>query len=767
MPELIETDHLSLLILFYLSLSMGRKKKKKKKKKIKKTRSSKKSSKKKNKKKNPDFILPSQIKQKIIGLILILLAVIIGLSFFGKAGIAGEKFMELAIKLFGKTVFTFPLFLVLGGLAFWEELTIFKKNGWLAIVSIFVFIMSLAGVLGIIGKELGGIVGNGMSYPVVKFFGKWVASIIFIGIGGIASIVVFYPLYKKIQEEEKKKKPEEKSRKIKSGPKEEKESKLSFIKEEVLPKFKMKSIYPGKKEKPIKVQETKEQENSQGKEKEEEEAPIAVSDDKKYSKPPLDLLDGDKEKPQTGDTKANQEIIQKTLNDFNIPVGMGGIKIGPTVTQYALKPAEGIKLSKITSLSDDLALALAAHPIRIEAPIPGKSLVGIEVPNSVRARVRLKDLMNSSDFQESPPLSFAIGKDVAGESVYADLARMPHLLVAGSTGSGKTVFLNDLILSLLYKNSPDFLKLILIDPKRVEFPVYNNLPHLLGPVICNNSKAVNALSWLIEEMERRFDTLSDFKTKNIGLYNKKALQKGKDPLPYIVLIIDELADLMAAEGREVESTIVRLAQMARAVGIHLVVATQRPSVEVITGLIKANITSRVAFQVASQVDSRTIFDTSGAERLLGRGDLLFISSQVSKPKRVQAALITESEVKKVVKHIVENNEVPEDSDLRESLKEKLEEESEEGFDVFSRGEDALYDTAEKLVLDAGKASASFLQRRLQVGYARAARLIDMLEERGIVGPARGAKPREVYRDRLIEDESDQIQEGPEDNNFQE
>jgi len=720
--------------------------KKKKKKKVKKK---KKTSKKSSKKKSPNFVLPSQIKQKIAGLVLVLLAIIIGLSFFGKAGIAGEKFMELAIYLFGKTVFTFPLFLVVGGLVFWEELTIFKKNGWLAAVSIFVFILSLSGLLGILGEELGGKVGHGISWPVIEFFGKWVTSIIFIGLGGIASIVVFYPLYQKIQEEERKKKP----KKVKEGV--EKESKLSFIKEEVLPKFKVKGIYSHKKDKPLEKKEIEITKEEEKKEEKEEQVSVTLSD-KKYNKPPLDLLDGNKEKPQTGDTRANQEIIQKTLSDFNIPVDMGGIKVGPTVTQYSLKPAEGIKLSKITSLSDDLALALAAHPIRIEAPIPGKSLVGIEVPNSVRARVRLKDLINSSEFQESsPPLTFAIGKDVAGEPVYADLARMPHLLVAGSTGSGKTVFLNDLILSMIYKNSSDFLKLILIDPKRVEFPVYNNLPHLLGPVICDNSKAVNALSWLIEEMERRFDTLSDFKTKNIGLYNKKALQKKKDPLPYIVLIIDELADLMAAEGREVESAIVRLAQMARAVGIHLIVATQRPSVEVITGLIKANITSRVAFQVASQVDSRTIFDTSGAERLLGRGDLLFVSSQVSKPKRVQAALITENEVKKVVKYITENNEVPEDIKLRDSLKEKLEEEDEEGFDVFSRGEDALYSTAEKLVLEAGKASASFLQRRLQVGYARAARLIDMLEERGIVGPARGAKPREVYRDRLIEDESEQ------------
>jgi DNA segregation ATPase FtsK/SpoIIIE, S-DNA-T family len=740
---------------------MVRKKKKKRKIKSKKIKSSQKRSKKRRLgERKSDFILPSQVKQKIISLIMILSAVIIGLSFFSKAGIAGEKFMEFSIYFFGKTVFTFPLFLVMGGLVFWEELTIFKKNGWLAVLAIFVFILSLSGILGIFGEDLGGLLGYWTSRPVSKFFGDLVALIIFIGLSGIASIVIFYPLYKKIKEEERKKPKKEKLEREQP----EKESRLSFIKEEVLPKFKIRSISSrnGFSENRNKLDQKKNIQEQKELTKEKTEDYTFSPDNKKYNKPPLDLLGGSKEEPQIGNIKENQEIIKKTLSDFNVPVEMGSVNIGPTVTQYSLKPYEGIKLSKITSLSDDLALSLAAHPIRIEAPIPGKSLVGIEVPNSVRAKVRLKDLLGSSEFQESNlPLNFALGEDVAGESVYADLARMPHLLVAGSTGSGKTVFLNDLILSLLYKNSPEFLKLILIDPKRVEFPVYNKLPHLLGPVICNNSKAVNALSWLVEEMERRFDILSGFKTKNLDLYNSKALSQGKKPLPYIVLIIDELADLMAAEGREVESLIVRLAQMARAVGIHLVVATQRPSVEVITGLIKANITSRVAFQVASQVDSRTVFDTSGAEKLLGRGDLLFISSQVSKPKRVQAALVSENEVKKIVSFIVDNNEITEDSGLEESFEVKLKEEDREEFDVFSRGEDALYNTAEKVVLDSGKASASFLQRRLQVGYARAARLIDMLEERGVVSPAQGAKPREVYRDKLIEDENKF-----EDNNYQ-
>ena len=700
--------------------------------------------------KDSRFVLPSQIKQKIFGLVMMVIAIIIGLSFFGKAGIGGEKFMELSILLFGKAVFAFPLILVLVGIVFWEELTMLKKNGWLAILAIFVFILSISGILSSLVPEegLGGIVGYWISLPFLRLFGQWVALIVFVSISGVASIIVFYPLYRRNREKKKVARGEIKQEKhgVEKNM-EEVESKRTFIGNEVFSKFNVKRISSRRAQKLLERKEVQKREEVVMPELELKQVSFSTTD-KKYKKPPLDLLRSSDEKPKTGDTEAIKAIIKKSLNDFGIKAEMRDVNIGPTVTQYSLRPADGVKLSKITSLSNNLALALAAHPIRIEAPIPGKSLVGIEIPNSVRAQVGLRDLLQTPDFQNSTSsLSFALGKDVSGKPVYADLARMPHLLVAGSTGSGKTVFLNNLILSLLYKNSPEFLRIILIDPKRVEFPVYNNLPHLLDSVICNNGKAVNVLEWLIEEMERRFDILSDFKVRNIDSYNKKILDQSKKPLPYIVLIIDELADLMAAKGNEVEAGIVRLAQMARAVGIHLVVATQRPSVEVITGLIKANITSRVAFQVASQIDSRTVFDTSGAEKLLGRGDMLFLSSQVSKPKRVQAALVTEKEVKEVVRFINENNEITEDEEngLANSLREKIEEETKDEFNVFSRGGDALYDTAKDLVVEAGKASASFLQRRLRIGYARAARLIDMLEERGVVGPAKGAKPREIYR----------------------
>jgi len=480
-----------------------------------------------------------------------------------------------------------------------------------------------------------------------------------------------------------------------------------------------------------------------------------------YVPPPLDLLTAEKGAPTSGDTNLNTAIIKKALQNFGIDVTMSEVNIGPTVTQYTLKPAEGIKLSKITTLSNDLALSLAAHPIRIEAPIPGRSLVGIEVPNKGRAEVRLRNLIENEAFQSSPMnLALALGRDVAGTPVYTDLTKMPHLLVAGATGTGKTIFLNSLMASLLFQPStqtksasPETIRLVMVDPKRVEFPVYNSLPHLLCPVIYTASQTVNALRWLTGEMERRFDVLAQARSRDIGSYNSRAIKESSDTLPYIVVIIDELADLMMAKGREIEAGIVRLAQMARAVGIHLVVATQRPSVEVITGLIKANITSRVTFQVASQVDSRTIIDTSGAEKLLGSGDMLFVSAQTPKPKRIQGAYVSDKEMRRVVKHIeMQNIETEMDESLVEEInRTDIPEGSAANFyDQENNAEDSLYEEAKKVVIDSRKASASLLQRRLRVGYARAARLVDMLEEKGVVGPAEGAKPREVFGEKASE-----------------
>ncbi|HVN26601.1 MAG TPA: DNA translocase FtsK [Candidatus Paceibacterota bacterium] len=477
---------------------------------------------------------------------------------------------------------------------------------------------------------------------------------------------------------------------------------------------------------------------------------------KNYVPPPLSLLKSESSKPTTGDLYANANIIKRTLDSFGIPVEMGEINVGPAVTRYTLKPAEGVKLSRITALNSDLALALAAHPIRIEAPIPGKSLVGIEVPNKAAALVRLGSLMNYPDFTQAGPLGFALGRDVSGEPIFANIEKMPHMLVAGATGSGKSILVHALLTSLLYKNSPQTLKMALIDPKRVELSIYDGIPHLISPVITDNKKAVGVLKWAISEMERRYELLQKAGSRDIKSYNGS---HPSESLPYVLVGIDEMADLMTSYGREVEGSIVRLAQMARATGIHLLLATQRPSVEVITGLIKANITSRVALQVASQIDSRTIIDTAGAEKLLGHGDLLFISAELSKPKRIQGAYISEEEIRAVADFVRENNKVElverEESDIEKGGPANLGIAGPTSFDAFMEGEanggdedDDLFDEALATVLEAKKASASLLQRRLKVGYARAARLLDLMESGGYIGPGEGAKPRDVNIEKI-------------------
>ena len=475
-----------------------------------------------------------------------------------------------------------------------------------------------------------------------------------------------------------------------------------------------------------------------------------------YVPPPLSLLKAETGKPTTGDLLANANIIKRTLESFGIAVEMGEINVGPAVTRYTLKPAEGVKLSRITALNPDLALSLAAHPIRIEAPIPGKSLVGIEVPNKAAALVRLGSLMHYPEFEKSGPLGFVLGRDVSGEPNFANIEKMPHMLVAGSTGSGKSILVHSILTSLLYKNSPQTLKLVLIDPKRVELSIYDGIPHLVSPVVTENKKALGVFRWAISEMERRYELLQKAGCRDIKSYNSS--HTGEDILPYVLIAIDELADLMSSFGRDVEGSIVRLAQMARATGIHLLLATQRPSVEVITGLIKANIPARVALQVASQIDSRTILDTPGAEKLLGHGDLLFLSAELSKPKRIQGAFISEEEIKSVASFIRENNKV-------------IVEETEEidfvangsgaptggaaaapDFSEFGGDDDGddMLDEAIAVVAEAKKASASLLQRRLKVGYARAARLLDLMESQGLIGPGEGAKPREVYDEKIDE-----------------
>ena len=480
-----------------------------------------------------------------------------------------------------------------------------------------------------------------------------------------------------------------------------------------------------------------------------------------YVPPSLTLLSKEKGKAQIGDVKANANNIRRTLRDFGISVEMDAVESGPTFTRYALKPAQGVRIAKIAGLQQEMQLALKASSIRIEAPIPGKSLVGIEVPNQVRATVGLASLLSTPEYTDSPhPLMAALGKDVTGQVHFTNLARMPHGLIAGTTGAGKSVMIHNLIISLLYRNSPEQLRFILVDPKRVELTLYNNTPHLLTPVITQPKRAIQALSWAVKEMERRYDILEAEKIQNIASYHKNVYQPAKkewedngsdeearinlpEALPYIVIILDELNDLMQSFPRELEACIVRLAQMSRAVGIHLILATQRPSVNVITGTIKANIPTRIAFMVASQIDSRTIIDSVGAEKLLGQGDMLYQPSDSPKPIRLQSAYVSEEEIKRVVDYLKRQD--AHELDTIDFENQNISNDS--AFNAMIGGgndaDDELYEDAKVAVIEAGKASTSYIQRKLRIGYSRAARLMDLLEENGIIGPQDGSKPRDV------------------------
>lgn len=478
---------------------------------------------------------------------------------------------------------------------------------------------------------------------------------------------------------------------------------------------------------------------SKNKTPKEDETALVSRVDADWQYPSLDLLNATASKGDAGNVKENASHIQTTLANFGIEVQMGEVNLGPTVSQYTLIPPAGIKLSKITGLEQNLALALAAPAIRVEAPIPGKSAVGVEIPNKAAATVRLRQLLSMPEISSSKaPLEIVLGLDVSGKPASANLADMPHLLIAGATGAGKSVMINTLLASLLYRNSPSQLQLILIDPKRVELNLYNDIPHLLSKVIVEPDKAVSALKWAVAEMERRLKLFSEVGKRNIIEYNSMKAED-KENMPYIVIVIDEMSDLMMAAGADVEALIVRLSQLARAAGIHLVLATQRPSVNVITGLIKANVPTRIAFRVASQVDSRTIIDLGGAEKLLGKGDMLFLDANTPKPRRIQGVFIDEKEVTAITSFLREQK-PPQYNDDVISQPVKV---GGGGGGGMDDADDDLFDEAAEAVIRAGKASTSMLQRRLRIGYARAARLIDILEDRGVVGPADGARPRDV------------------------
>ncbi|MFH1551966.1 MAG: DNA translocase FtsK 4TM domain-containing protein [bacterium] len=725
--------------------------------------------------------LRSETKKGIIGIVCFTLAIISCLSFFNGAGAFGEYLLKGSRLVFGKGIFLVPFSFALGGLAIFAprlKLSGKAKPIYRTIfIGIVLFSISVLGVFHILaagndGENIGlsnfvngkggGYLGLVVGYPLVEYLGFWAGLVILFSALIISILIIFnIPLIPvKKEEDNEEKKP------ILSGEQLIKRDSLDGKKIGFWNKLKNR----GKKQEEEQEQTSNREDHFLGKKAPLENKVVsAVStlngkdmmfksksslSGSGFKLPPVEFLEKDEGKPKGGDIKANINIIKQTLDNFGIEVEMAEVSIGPTVTQYTLRPAQGVKLSKITALQSDLSLSLAAHPLRIEAPIPGRSLVGIEIPNKSAVIVRLRSLVERPAFRESSSgLIFALGRDVAGNPIFADLCQMPHLLVAGSTGTGKTIALNNLIISLLYNNFPDNLRFILIDPKRVELSSYESIPHLMTPVIVQPDKAVGALRWAVSEMERRFEVLQHSGRRDIGTYNsvirqkkqsKNSVQDEKEILPYIVIIIDELADLMSSNGRDVEAAIVRLAQMARAVGIHLIVSTQRPSVEVITGLIKANITSRMAFQVASQIDSRTILDMAGAEKLLGNGDMLFLAGNSSKPRRIQGAFVSEKEVKKVSDYLrkAQEPEYQEEVSLSSPVRSQASFASGGGS-----GDDELCAEAQEIIIQAGKASASLLQRRLRVGYARAARLLDILEEKGIVGPSDGAKPRDVYIDK--------------------
>ena len=475
-----------------------------------------------------------------------------------------------------------------------------------------------------------------------------------------------------------------------------------------------------------------------------------------YVIPPVSLLKAAKhakEKDISNELKNSAEKLVETLHSFNVDATITDISRGPSVTRYELKPATGIRISKITTLTDDIALNLAATSIRIEAPIPGKSAVGIEVPNSIRNSVSMREIVDSPEFsRQKSKLSAGLGKDISGNCVFCDVAKMPHLLIAGTTGSGKSVCMNSIIVSILYRAKPDEVKFLMIDPKQVEFSKYAGIPHLLVPVVTDARKASGALGWAVSEMLQRYAKFSETGVRDIEGYNKY-VQKHDDmePMPKICIFIDELADLMMAAPKEVEDSICRLAQMARAAGMHLVIATQRPSVDVITGLIKSNISSRIALTVSSQIDSRTILDSSGAEKLLGKGDMLYSPIGANKPTRVQGCFISDEEIEELCDFIKNQGESEYDENIQKEIEAKAVQEKKSPFegDDEDSNYDPLFEKAAEIVMETGTASTSFLQRKLSVGYARGAKIIDQLQEYGVIGPPDGSKPRQVLMNKQM------------------
>lgn len=722
--------------------------------------------------------IPHDTKRAVIIVVLVVLGIFLSLASFDAAGVVGSDTYRIFASLLGVGYFLLPLLcFVLAANALRQER---EGLAWLKLLASALFFIAGLGFLHAVSGQ-GGLLGEIIAAPAIRYFDIYAT---LVGLGGVALISMLLMLEGRISLEpfvgaarlavngvrrlfgfgDTTQESEPTVQGLPSDEEEEEAPREDAYADEEVP-----AHTPTREPLPAPKLDTRMEEAKRS-----AEALKALLGT--YVPPPLSLLERDRGRPGVGDIKANANIIKRTLQDFGIQVELDEISIGPSVTRYAVKPAQGVRLQKILTLQKNLELALSAPAIRIEAPIPGKSLVGIEVPNSAKVTVGLGTLLEAPEFAQShKPLMVALGRDIAGGSQFGNIAKMPHALVAGATGSGKSVAIHTIINSLLYRCGPQQLRFIMIDPKRVELTLYRPIPHLLTPVITDAKKAIMALRWAGKEMERRYNVLEEHRVRDLESYHQNILtpaleslrKKGApeegevvpEAMPYIVVIIDELADIMQSYPRELEAAIVRLAQMSRAVGIHLLLSTQRPSVNVITGLIKANIPTRIALQVASQIDSRTILDQGGAENLLGAGDMLYLSADMGKPVRLQSAFISENEVKKVVDHIAKNNEpqLPIDIGTPQGGGDSGSSSSRGGFSGEEEEiDDDMYEAARVAVMEAGKASTSYLQRKLRVGYARAARLVDLLEERGVIGPGDGAKPREVLEKGEAPPQSDEV-----------
>ena len=708
----------------------------------------------------PQHSLPVGFWSQVGAVLLILLSLLLVVSWFGVGGPVLQWIDMATIKTVGYTAYTLPILLIYLAVETFRA----EENRLPAVVK-FAAVLEIVWFSGLFGllktslrPDAGGFVGDILNTATLKMVDSAIAAIFYLVLAFITVLFITqtspFTVFSKLWQAIKSNSSEDDNNRsimkqaTKSQPTDE-DKKVS------LGDIKLNAGVPI-------IDTTKEKKGllkrTEKPEKAAEEQALVATRDPNWQAPSLDLLEKNEGGADAGDTRQNAQIIHDTLSEFNIDAVMGDINVGPKVTQYTLRPPSGVKLTRITALETNIALNLAAQSLRIEAPIPGQKAVGIEVPNRKAAEVRLYSTLVSKQWTASrDPLSFTIGKDISGQVVVGELGKMPHLLIAGQTGSGKSVMINTLLTSLLYRNSPSDMKLILVDPKQVEMAPYEDIPHLLTPVITEPEKTISALKWAVNEMERRYKLLATEKIRNIKDYNKRLQSRAKKiaiadengnvqehedgSMPYIVIVVDEMADLMMIAKKDVEALIVRLAQKARAVGIHLVLATQRPSVDVITGLIKANVPARISFTVASQVDSMTILDQAGAEKLLGQGDMLFYTPSMSKPKRIQGAWVTDDEVNKITDHL-RMQMAPQYNDEVVAQPVQLNGKGGVVMDLSEGGDDKFKD-AVRVVVERRKASTSMLQTRLGIGYQRAARIIEEMEERCIIGPQNGSKPRDV------------------------